>query len=149
MNIIWKKPDNTVAITTIFDGSDSKAHAEELSARGDVPGEWVAVAFDYTDPLPTDDLDRLLWNGSGFDVAPLNVAVPTDVDQRQIRRALINRGLYQSAQAAVLKMSDEAQVDWEFEPRVKRNSQLVKEMGVALRLSDAKLDGLFIDAAKI
>lgn len=45
MNIIWQRPDDSLAVSTIFDGSDPAAHAALLHERGDIPTDWTAVAF--------------------------------------------------------------------------------------------------------
>lgn len=44
MNIIWKKPDNTLAVTSIFDGSDPEEHAQLLKDQGNIPADWIPVA---------------------------------------------------------------------------------------------------------
>ena len=47
MNIIWKKTDDTLAVTSIFDETTSSSeHAVLLKERGDIDPEWVAVGFD-------------------------------------------------------------------------------------------------------
>lgn len=45
MNIIWQRPDGSLAVSTIFDGSDPAEHAALLHERGDIPADWTAVAF--------------------------------------------------------------------------------------------------------
>jgi hypothetical protein len=49
--ITWDKGDGTVAVTTILDSElDPAEHAAELLERGDVPAEYVPIAFN--EPLP-------------------------------------------------------------------------------------------------
>lgn len=43
MNIIWKQPNETLAITSIFDGSNPQEHAQVLLDRGDIPTDWVLI----------------------------------------------------------------------------------------------------------
>jgi hypothetical protein len=47
-NIIWTKPDLTTAVTYLLDDCTQtpQQHAKILMMRGDVPSDWVAVAFD-------------------------------------------------------------------------------------------------------
>lgn len=52
--ITWDKGDGTIAITTIFDETlDSAEHAAELMALGNVPAEYVPIAYD--EPLPESE----------------------------------------------------------------------------------------------
>jgi len=53
--ITWDKGDGTVAVTTILDETlDPAEHAAELLARGDVPPEYVPIAYD--EELPPSSL---------------------------------------------------------------------------------------------
>lgn len=49
MNILWQQPNGTLAMTSIFDGSDPAEHAALLQGRGDVPADWRAVAVGVAD----------------------------------------------------------------------------------------------------
>jgi hypothetical protein len=86
MNIIWKKPDSTVAITVITDqlllmaikaaeedgivtvdekqiiDELAKAHAQQLLDRGDIPKDWEAVAFAIELPDIGKWRDALVWD---------------------------------------------------------------------------------------
>ena len=48
MNIVWKKPDGSIAITGLVQNSvkTSQEHAQKMIAMNQVPSDWVAVAFD-------------------------------------------------------------------------------------------------------
>lgn len=48
MNILWKKPDETLAVTSIFDESDPAEHAVLLQERGDIPADWTVAATNVT-----------------------------------------------------------------------------------------------------
>lgn len=50
-NIIWKKPDGFYAVTFLTDAclDTSKAHADDLRKRGDVPQSWEIHAIDQAD----------------------------------------------------------------------------------------------------
>jgi hypothetical protein len=51
--ITWDKGDGGIAVTTILDDTlDPAEHAAELLARGDVPADYVAIAYD-TDLPPS------------------------------------------------------------------------------------------------
>lgn len=60
MNIIWKRPDGTVAVTHLTDEAESlQAEAGKLKARGDVPFDWELVCTNAE--LPPDRHFRAAW----------------------------------------------------------------------------------------
>ena len=44
MNILWIQPNQTLALTSIFDDQDPKEHAAMLQERGDIPVDWTLAA---------------------------------------------------------------------------------------------------------
>lgn len=59
MNIVWQRPDGSVAVTTLYGDDDPKGHAKDLQKRGDIPKDWVAVSFavkDFPHDLPLEVL---------------------------------------------------------------------------------------------
>lgn len=55
MNILWIKPDKTLAITSVFESDDIEsvdidAHAKELQARGDIDASWTLAGTNVTWP---------------------------------------------------------------------------------------------------
>lgn len=58
-NIVWKKPDGSVAITALALPLDPAGHAAELQARSDVPADWEAVGFGAA--VPSDRSNRSGW----------------------------------------------------------------------------------------
>ena len=83
MNIVWKKPDNRIAVTylsaealaearkkALADGvivlgeqlsitEACRIEGEKLKARGYIPADWVAVAYNYVIPDRTNR--EILW----------------------------------------------------------------------------------------
>lgn len=48
-NIVWAKPDGTLAITVMASASyDTHIHAKELLERGSIDPSWVAIAHGHT-----------------------------------------------------------------------------------------------------
>ncbi len=92
--------------------------------------------FFQNPPLPTDD--------------PPPVPVPAEIQMWQARVILARVGLLDAVNAAV-EASDNAEIHiaWEYAPNVVRRSIFVTSMAVALGLSDATIDSLFIEGAKI
>jgi hypothetical protein len=72
MNILWLKPDGSIAFTMLcpeaFPDSDPQeaalAHAKELLANGGVPPDWKAVAHDHKDPPHHWPQDVWAWDGT-------------------------------------------------------------------------------------
>lgn len=58
-NILWKKPDGSIAITEIHRGKDSLKHARTLQSRGDVPADWEIMGCDKD--LPEDKFSLSCW----------------------------------------------------------------------------------------
>lgn len=61
--ITWHRGDGTIAVTTILDSTlDPVEHAAELLARGDVPAEYVPIAYD--EALPPSSLPLEVYRAS-------------------------------------------------------------------------------------
>jgi hypothetical protein len=80
--------------------------------------------------------------------------VPTSVTLYQARAALIQAGLMDKVSAAIAAIKDDkaralALNDWEYAPRVRRDSALVQSLAVGLKLDDAALDALFVAAGAL
>ena len=65
-NIVWKKPDNSVAITRLTDEckESPQQHAQALLKTGCVPADWVAVAFDAETPPNLAARHTWRWDGA-------------------------------------------------------------------------------------
>jgi hypothetical protein len=44
-NIIWLQPNNTLAVTSIWNDDTAEDHAQLLLSRGDVPSNWQILAY--------------------------------------------------------------------------------------------------------
>ncbi len=64
MNIIWKRPDGGVAITVMAVTVDPKTYARELKLRGDIPDDYLAVAFAFAVPSDRSNRDNWRWDGA-------------------------------------------------------------------------------------
>ena len=62
MNIIWKLPDQHIAVTRILDGSNPVEYAKLLLERGDIPSDWVLVSTDYIGEFPTTPQEYWYWD---------------------------------------------------------------------------------------
>jgi hypothetical protein len=68
---------------------------------------------------------------------------------RQARLALLGAGMLSTVDEAVAGMTEAARIEWEYAATVERNSQLVVALSPLLGLTEAQLDGLFIQAATL
>lgn len=125
----------------------------------------------HSDAIPADAVEitaarhaeLLTAQSAGFQIqpgpdgAPVTAkpvaAVPRSVRMVQARLALLEAGLYDQVETAILALPTEqrtaAQIEWEFRPTVERDSPLVALLGSALALDVAALDRLFVKAATL
>ena len=84
----------------------------------------------------------------GVSTSP-NPAVPTSVTPRQIRLALTRAGLRATVEAAVVTADQDTKDTWEFSTEILRSNPLLNSMAIALGMTTAQVDGLFILAATL
>jgi hypothetical protein len=140
------------------------AHAEFMSIlrgslwrleKDDVAATWRAVADDST--IARFGFVRADFPGAVAPELPEYVAPPSDVPKsvtmRQARLALLAAGMLADVNAAVAAMpgteGDAARIEWEFAATVDRTSPLVQGLAVALSMTEAQLDGLFVAGAAL
>jgi hypothetical protein len=84
---------------------------------------------------------------------PAQPSVPQSVTMRQARLALLSIGKLSAVTAAINALAsphkEAAQIEWEYSATVERNRPFVQMLAPALGLSDAQLDALFTNAAKL
>lgn len=91
-----------------------------------------------------------LWDGSVFSRPAPAPVVPSFVTMRQARLALLGAGKLAAVDTAIASLSspakEAAQIEWEYSNEVQRHNGFVAQLGPALGLDSAALDGLFIAA---
>ena len=91
-----------------------------------------------------------LWNGSGYSQPPAPPApVPTSVSIRQARLALLAAGLLDDVEAAIKSAGHAAEIEWEYAADVRRDHPMIATIQQAQGLSDAQVDTLFTEAARL
>lgn len=80
----------------------------------------------------------------GFDIGAQDV--PFSITPCQARLALNSAGLRAAAEAAIAAASQDVRDAWEYALSIERNSPFISTVGVALGLSDAEIDQLFVAA---
>lgn len=122
----------------------------------------IAVDWDHVEALDTEGEQVLnVGIGWGWDGAfvepptpePEPTAPPSTVTMRQARLALLSYGLLDDVETAINAMPEPdrtaARIEWDYSNEVQRNNGFVAQLGGALGLDDAQLDGLFSLAATL
>jgi hypothetical protein len=87
MNILWKQPNNTLALTTIFDGTDPNEHAQLLISRGDISPDWILLTTNAEWALDTRwRHETYRWDGSSI-VVDYQAAVEETKERLRTERA--------------------------------------------------------------
>lgn len=129
--------------------------------RSDVHGEPPSDAVQITE----EECDALIaGQASGLAIAAdpatgkpvsqkASVQIPTAVNMRQARLALLAKGVLPQIDAALAALpspqKEQAQIEWEFAATVQRDSPLVQMLAAGLKLSGDDLDALFTQAATL
>lgn len=127
---------------------------KDLAAVTAMQDEAIAKAVQLRKQIA--DCQALLPSADTFteeELAAAKAPVPESVEMVQARLALHEAGITAAHVAAVIAALPEpaksfAAIEWEFRPRVRRDSALVVAIGKALNLTDAQIDALFIKAAQ-
>lgn len=96
---------------------------------GDVTSHQLALAQNVVDDFDAEAPD-----------------VPPSVTPYQARRALNAAGLREAAEAAIAVASQDVRDAWEYALSIERTSPFIAAVGVALGLTDAEIDQLFVAA---
>ena len=75
--------------------------------------------------------------------------VPQQVTMRQARLALLNAGLLDDVEVVIAAAGREAQLEWEYADVVDRSNPAVAAVQQQEALTDAQIDDLFREAAKL
>ena len=75
--------------------------------------------------------------------------VPQQVTMRQARLALLSAGLLDDAELVIAAAGREAQLEWEYAAVVERTNPAVAAVQQQQGLTDAQIDDLFREAAKL
>ena len=75
--------------------------------------------------------------------------VPAQVTMRQARLELLKRGLLDDVEAVIAAAGREAKIEWEYAAVVERSNPAVAIVQAQQGLTDAQIDDLFREAAKL
>lgn len=102
MAIIWVKPDNTVAVTTVLDGAREADHARMLQDRGDVPADWVVAAVDYTGGFPAAAQEAWRWDGGALICVTPPAPIVDEISRRQCAAQLFAESIITGPEAIAM-----------------------------------------------
>jgi len=117
--------------------------------------ECEAHATEYGGIVYDGDYSPELWVENGeVSIKPIPPDIPQSVSMAQARKALAHRDLLDLVPECIAGIHDpiqrkDAEIDWEFETTVNRDSHLVYGLAGGLGLTDEKLDELFLYASKL
>lgn len=108
--------------------ADAESMGTSLDEHAEFLAEWVSS---YVPPEPEPE------------------PVPHVLTARQAKRVLLAAGLLDDVDAAVSQADRETQIDWEYATEMRRDWPTLIAMAAALGMTDAQLDELFIQGAKL
>jgi hypothetical protein len=124
-------------------------HLREIrEARPDpLPGHHVRAAE------PVADLEAFTytygWQQIENPPVDPDSLVPEAITPRQMRLALLARGISPAMIEGMLAGNEAAMIEWEYSLEIRRDHPLVKSMAAALGMEDADVKDIFIAAAQI
>lgn len=127
------------------------AWARESRYPTDVP-EFFGTCPDDADTQVDGVLGVYLqadWETMRDDEMRARNPVPQQVTMRQARLALLNAGLLDDVEAVITAAGREAQIQWEYASVVERSSPVIAIVQQQQGMTDAQIDDLFREAAKL
>jgi hypothetical protein len=123
---------------TEFDFATGEARAVHTCAY---VVDGAAVLIDEGQPVPAGAV-----LASSVPAAP---AVPQAVTMKQAQLALLAAGKLDAVDGLIAAQARAVRVVWATSPTVERSNPLVASIGTSLGLTDAQIDALFEQAAKL
>lgn len=82
MNIIWQKPDGTLAVTHLHGVADADEYAQHLIESGGAPDDWMPIRYNVE--LPDAPIELLTLDASGKIV--IDDARLAEIERSEYRR---------------------------------------------------------------
>lgn len=137
----------------------------EFAGSGNTPIRNAIYNFTEVAPSHMDEDDTIFWDGtewtdSSSDPHPTPdlaeylpmPTVPESVTPRQIRLALIDRGIMPEQITAILEAIEDVTLrakslaEWEYALEIRRDDPLIDQLSSELNFTDTEVDNLFIEA---
>lgn len=130
---------------------DTSVHKQAISnvtglQVGERNGAWVVKDVSGWRDLIAGEIDLA---AAEYDRLIKEAAVPASITMRQARLVLNTAGLLSTVESSIASMPKAVQIEWEYASDVQRNSPTITTLQDALGLSDAEVDQMFVDGAKL
>jgi len=140
----------------------------EFAGSGITPIRNAIYNFTEVAPSHMDEDDTIFWDGTEWTDSPSDAhptpdlaeylpmpTVPESVTPRQIRLALIDRGIMPEQITAMLEAIEDVTLrakslaEWEYAQTVRRDHPLISQLGESLEFTSDDVDALFREAKAI
>jgi hypothetical protein len=126
-------------------------HEVKVEALGQLPEDLPDTTSIFPPDVPAGQ--RLIWTGDTWALEDIPIPPPSRITMRQARLVLLSAGLLDKVNAAIAAMQgaagEAARIEWEYAHDIERTNPLFSQLAEALGLSEAQIDNLFIEAAKL
>jgi len=121
-------------------------YAEWVTAGNPKAGDWQPLPVQ---PEHDPQTHAVRWDGAQWVVEAVPVVVPEEVDSLAFELTLHNLGLHAAVLAYVETLPPVEQIYWRRRPTMRRDSALIEAGRVALGLTSAQVDALFVAAGQV
>jgi hypothetical protein len=113
-----------------------------------LPGHRVQRA---SDPVIDLEAGTIVWPWEQIELPPVDPdsLVPDAITPRQMRLALLARGISPAMIAGMLAGNEAAMIEWEYSLEILRTHPLVTSMASAMGMEDSDVKALFTAAAEL
>jgi len=127
---------------------DDALYAEWISAGNPKASDWTLLP---SAPSHDTATQTARWDGAQWVVEAVPLVVPDSVPAHHLRRALRAAGMLAAVNSYMdaLPDDDEMRESWEYAPHFRRDSVGIESARVALGLTSAQVDALFVAAGQV
>lgn len=141
--IMATEPDGRVAIMADFPTrAEADAHVDKFKASW--PDAFVV-------DTPVEHFSHWSINVAGKSISMVlpTAPVPQSVTKLQLVRALRTAGLWGDVKSALKSSGTVVKEDWEYASQINRYDSLVASFAVAIGLTEADMDAIFVQGAEL
>ena len=127
---------------------DNALYAAWVAAGNPKAGDWQPLP---AQPEHDPQTQTIRWDGAQWVVEAIPVVVPDSVPAHHLRRALRAAGMLAGVKGYMdaLPDDDEMREAWEYAPYFRRDALGIEAARVALGLTVAQIDALFVAAGMV
>jgi len=138
-------------VSLYYRGTEIREIDDALYAAWVAAGNPKAADWTLLPSAPSHDpaTQTARWDGAQWVVEAVPVVVPEEVDSLAFELTLHNLGLHAAVLAYVETLPPVEQIYWRRLPTMRRDSALIEAGRVALGLTSAQVDALFVAAGQV